>query len=286
MDKMKFKKSYFIKTTAGKISIVLTILFLVTFFAGLFLGIKCTDPICKELNAFLLGLSGNIFGLILTVYFIQRLMDSAKDKNKRQEENKKILRYHRIMELYISQYKRHFSLVITPLEKQVTFQFNNIEESFAFKDMCYLHGPSLLLSDPFLEQSRISLFYKSEKAIVDFLKKMVEEIDFKYNDSLYSVINDFLDSSIRLDVSGGILQNEHLFEGEGNNKRKMSDIVEEYIKEDEKHNWVNKISIYNYSGDFMGPYVTLYRLLIIERQQIIKYESEIDKIKKCTNIEK
>ena len=286
MDKMKFKKIYLIKTTAGKISIVLTIMFLVTLFAGLLLGIKYTNPIYKEFNAFLLGLSGNILGLILTVNFIQRLMDSAKDKNKRQSENKKILRYHRITELYLSQYKHYYCMMITPMGELPTIQFDDLKQSFEFKDLHHLHRFSIFEGDPTLGESRISLFYKAEKSIVDFFKKMIEEIVFNYNDSLYSVINDFLESSIRLDVSGGILQNEHIFSGPDNDKRKMSDIVEKYIKEDEKYNWENTMSDPNRYANVMGPYVTLFHLLKIERQRINEYALEIDRIIKCTNIDK
>lgn len=285
MDKIKLKVFNLIKSTAGKISIVLTILFLTTLFVGLLLGVKDANPICERFIAFLLGLSGNILGLILTVNFIQRLMDSAKDKNKRQTENKKILRYHRIMELYLSQYKHYFCMIITPIEEQRTIKFDDLKQTFEFKDLHHLHRFSFFEGDPTFGETRISLFYKAEKAMVDFLKKMIEEINFNYNSSLYSVINNFLVCSIRLDVSAGILQNERLFTGPDNDKRAMSNVIEEYIKEDEKHNWVSILNDPNRSANIMGPYVTLFQLLKIERQYIIEYESEIDRIKKCTNIE-
>ena len=53
---------------------------------------------------FLLGLSTNIFGLIITIFFAQKYIDAVETKNRKAAETNEILRHDRIMQQFILLY--------------------------------------------------------------------------------------------------------------------------------------------------------------------------------------
>lgn len=59
---------------------------------------------------FLLGLSTNIFGLIITIFFAQKYIDAAETKNRKAAETNEILRHDRIMQQFILLYGIQLSI--------------------------------------------------------------------------------------------------------------------------------------------------------------------------------
>lgn len=144
---------------------------------------------------------------------------------------------------------------------------------FSFEDMHDMYKQSLYMCGGLSEPS-IVLFYNAEEKLRNYMIEMAQKIDFKYNEPLKDIIMSFVEKSIELDMRGAILGNIHLRVS----KNKLSEIVEEYIK-DSSNDWVNKWREGELNGNIMMPYVILYNLLISEINLIIKYRDYIRDMK-------
>ena len=68
-----------------------------------------SDDILSYFFNLLLGLSTNIFGMIITIFFAQKYIDATEAKNRKAAEANEILRHDRIMQQFIWICKYHDS---------------------------------------------------------------------------------------------------------------------------------------------------------------------------------
>ena len=266
----KIKK--WIKSAAGVVSIILFVTSIIL------LGAACSDygnfseRTTNNVNNILIGLATNLLGIIVTVSFVQHFVDRQNEKDEHREENLKIKRYDRFMNILLTRYLMYLNCVTTPIERRSKNNPLRLSFQFEFEDMCDLHKQSLYTCEGIFESS-IELFYKSEEKLRNYMIEMIQNIDFKYNDQLKEIIIQFVEKSIEYDMRGAILGNITTY----SSGKQMTETIMEYIK-DTSHDWVGKGQKGELNSNMMLPYVQLYSLLKIEIELIGNYKNCIANI--------
>ena len=126
---------------------------------------------------FLLGLSTNIFGLIITIFFAQKYIDTAETKNRKAAETNEILRHDRIMQQFILLYLEGYASIAIPNKLDVSEIHINVAEDdeFAFTDLAGMYDASLMIPKKGAKLIIFDVFYqysycKVVKIILSFLK--------------------------------------------------------------------------------------------------------------------
>ncbi|TLD82659.1 hypothetical protein LS70_006725 [Helicobacter sp. MIT 11-5569] len=260
------KTKKWIKSAAGVVSVVLFITSIIL------LAITWSDygnfseRVATNINNILFGLATNLLGIIVTVSFVQYFIDRQSEKDKHRKENLKIKRYDRIMRVLLERYLMYFKCLTTPIEIRNKNDPLRMLDQFKFEDMCDLYRSSLYICEGLFESS-IELFYESEEILRNYMVKMIQNINFKYNEQLKEIIMDFVEKSIEYDVRGAVLRNMTTYCGEKRN----SETIMEYIK-DTSQDWIGKEQRGKLNSNIMLPYTRLYKLLKIEIELIKGYE--------------
>lgn len=267
--KMFRKIKKWLKSAAGTISVILFIVSIIL------LGMACseygkfTERMANNINNILFGIGTNLLGIIVTVSFVQHFLDEQSSKTEHKEENDKIKRYNRYMEILISRYIMYYTCVITPIDKRNKVQVA-LSLDFNFEDMCDLYKESLYTCEGIYESS-IELFYKAEERLRNYMIEMVQNIDFKYNEPLKEIILQFIEKSAGYDMRGAILNNVKVFMG----NKKMTEVIMENMK-DRNAGWIEREKTGKLNSNVMLPYVQLYKLLKIEAELLCQYEKYVD----------
>lgn len=266
--KMKYKCKKWLKSTAGKISIVLltiSIAFLVLAFSSL--G-NFTARTANNINNVLIGIATNLLGIIVTVSFVQYFIDKQGEQIECDKEWEKILLYNRTLTILLERYELFHNNVVTTSEK---FEASDktLKTSFSFNDICDLYEQCRYITEGIYEPA-IAVFYKSEEQVRDYMMRMLENISFKYYKEIGDAIEKFVQVSYQNDVKGYILQGLSLSTG---SKKEWKEVVRDYIK-DTEIDWIKVISE-SKTANAMGPYVALYYLLQEEAKTILTYRSLI-----------
>lgn len=107
---------------------------------------------------------------------------------------------------------------------------------------------------------------------------MIEEIDFKYYPDILRILCCFIDSAIQANIRNAILFNQKQVGTDNNgNYSNLKDTIHEWIKEDDKYNWVNTVNGQK-SSNVMGAYVELYNLLKVEGNLVNQYKDLVSKV--------
>ena len=170
------------------------------------------------------------------------------------------------MQTLIQRYLMFYIAITTKILDRNKVDIKRVfEHNFELADMSDMYKPSLYMTDGIMEPS-IVLFYKAEEKLCDFMMDMVKNIDFKYNEKLYTILEEFLMESTVYDVRGTILGNMNL-QGDGERKR-LSDIMADNLT-NKTHDWLGRFQRKELFGNAMYPYVLLY-YGIREQMRIIK----------------
>jgi len=173
------KITKWLKSTAGKISGILLLVFGILVFIGRFVN--------SDLNSILIGIATNLVGIIVTVSFVQYFLDKQNVLNEKKEERNTILRYNRIMEYLIKRFICYFDIILTTLDKRHELDLSCFKDNYKFSDMRDLYVGSHLVRDG-LFQPAVESFYNTEKKLIEFCNTIICNINFKY----YSEISDLL----------------------------------------------------------------------------------------------
>ena len=105
------------KTSAGKITIVLFIiansLISITFLPFF----KQSAHLRDNFENILIGIGTNILGIIVTISFVQHIFDKQSEKNEKELEREKIIRFSQIMSFRLEKYFQVFAQITTPLSQ-------------------------------------------------------------------------------------------------------------------------------------------------------------------------
>lgn len=241
---------------------------IILFAVGLILLLLSFLNINETLKNIFIGLGTNIFGIVVTVLFVQRIIDKQDKINEKNEEKDKIIRFSRFMTIMIRRYTALFAQITIPISKFPKDKTPVLKTEFDFEDMKDLHKPCLLMSEGW--KSAISTFYKQEKKLKDYMLRMLENIGFKYYPEIQKTLTDFIENSEAYDVSSAIINNE--------TDQRIIDTISNCFNDNQKEKWVEKFDSNDLHSNFMFNYVILYKLLKIEASLLIGYEREIEKI--------
>lgn len=111
----------------------------------------------------LIGTGTNILGIIVIISFVQHIFDKQSEKNEKELEREKIIRFSQIMSFRIQKYFSVFSQITTPLSEYSKQSEKKINPDFKFEDMKDLYFPCLLMSEE--QKSAISVFYSEENIL-------------------------------------------------------------------------------------------------------------------------
>lgn len=269
----KIKKWIF--SAAGKVSVVLLtvsvlLIFLICSSCGEdFLSTETANTI----NNILIGIATGLIGIVVTVSFVQYAFDKQDEEKKRMEEILTIKRYDKYMQSLIKKFLMFYVTVTTRMNKRnkVT-ETNPFNHNFKFSDIADMYLPSLYLSEGLLKPS-IELFYDAEEKIREYMLKMLENIDFKYNIELEKILMDFVTKSTDLDMRGYILGALKTRTGNEN----MIDCISRDIA-NESHDWLGKFERGELKSHSILPYVQFYYCIQDQVRMLKEYKDYIDKL--------
>ena len=260
------------KTSAGKITIVLFIiansLISITFLPFF----KQSAHLRDNFENILIGIGTNILGIIVTISFVQHIFDKQSEKNEKELEREKIIRFSQIMSFRLEKYFQVFAQITTPLSQFSQQKNKCINPDFKFEDMKDLYFPCLLMCEE--QKSAISVFYSEEKKIKEYMLRMLENIEFKYHSEIQNTLIAFVKQSEAYDVSNAILNYEKM----GTSKEKATELISKQIATNATDNWVGKFESGKLPSNLITNFVILYRLLQKEFILLTEYTKEIKKI--------
>lgn len=252
LKKLFSKINSWFKTSAGKLTVLLL------FFCLVLLGIsflpifKTSSHLRDNFENIIIGIGTNIFGIIITVSFVQFILDKQNEKEERIAEKEKIIRFYQIMSLRIEKYFQVFAQITTPLSVFSQQQDKYINPDFKFEDMQDLYFPCLLIVKS--QHSAISVFYSEERRIKNYMLRMLENIDFKFYPNIQTILLAFVKQSEAYDVRQAILD----YETKG---KPLSKIISSQIATNNVDDWVGQFESGKLKSNIINNFVILYRLL-------------------------
>ena len=276
MKSVKDKLLSWQHSAAGHVSIALIIASVLLFLLACSeIGVGfMTERAAEIANSVLIGLATNLIGIVITVSFVQYFIDKQNEAEERAEEVKIIKRYDKYMQTLIRRYLMFYMSVTTRLKDRNSANLEKpYDHKFKFSDMADMYLTSMLISEGVIEPS-IVLFYKAEENLREYMLRMLENIDFKYNPAIEELLLSFTTKSVDHDMRGQILGAIKTRMGESG---KATEKIAKWIV-DENHDWLGKFSRGELQGNLMLPYVILYYTMQDQIRMIKEYTEYIKKI--------
>lgn len=243
----------------GYFKIILT---LISACAALYFGNWSNESILYDISV-------GVFSAMVLTWFIDEISSRIDEKKARENERKKILRAHIIIELYLTYYIPLFIDLVTPICRRNNNTLD-IPENFSIADLKDLYRPSL--RQPFgYTSSCIRNFYIYDNHLNRCFQEMLLNIDFKYYSELEEIINNFVHESLNNNMEDIILSYET---NSAQCNSIMNDIAtrgQSYAEQLEANN-----SDQNIRSNILFPYVVLYNSLLRKRDIIRRYQEYID----------
>lgn len=225
-------------------------------------------------NNILIGLAVGFAGIIVTITAVQKALENQSIKNEKIEEYKKILRYSKYAKVLISKYILYFNYVVTPENKLKKMPTDNFCNDFILSDLKDIYKLNVLLTEP-LNTPIVFGFFNIEKELFDYFLRMNEEIDFKYSNELYVMLNEYFKNTNEYDSRNSIIgwYNDEQCRGIANN---MCDMLNKYPDRDfEKEFDENDESL---SSNSITQIIMLFKLMKFQKVGIEKYLAIVGKI--------
>lgn len=242
-------------SAAGKVSVALLVACVVIIcliFSNIgegFISIETANTI----NNILIGVATTLFGIVVTVSFVQYIFNKQDANKKRENEIITIKRYDRYMETLIKKYLMFYIPVTTRLaNRDKAVADNPFNHNFKFSDLADMYSTSMYVNES-LVKPVIVLFYDAEEKLKEYMLRMLENVDFEYNPELEKILMEFVTKSTNLDVRGNIL--------DAVNTRMGNTIASEHIASyiaDEKNDWLEMFQQGKLKSNIMLPYVLFY----------------------------
>lgn len=226
------------------------------------------------------GTSTEILGAIVTLWIVQTLLDKYNENLEEKDERRKILNSHKILDIFIEQYKTLLSIMITDYGKYDEKKERYIlQDDFNVTQLQYAHNICLLLNKS-SDFSNIHFFLKNELELRDLIISMIQNIDFHYHDDIYQQLRGYVDTSIKYDVRQAIEKNDNIIKSErAQNSSKYFDFLKDLM--------ANHIQEFMQSlkeeranpSNLMYPYVILYYMINTEKEFLCNYLKLLEVLK-------
>ena len=252
--------------------LIITLIFIVLFFVAIIFTtidfVVLTENFPK-LSGYICNIATECVGLIVTICIIQNIFDKVESKKEKEEENKKILEYSKLISIYLSYYKRAFYCVVTPIEKR---DFENIEFPLEINlnNLKDLHRTTLLITDS-VKKSSVEALFEYERLLKNAFKTLIDNMNFKYNQTLRKIMLDFIMLASISDVSSAILDHK--------NYEDVLKLIEKMLESDDLENLYKEFKNNDLQSNLIMPYFMLYDSLNDKQNIIIEYEKTIESLK-------
>lgn len=219
-------------------------------------------------------LSVGIFSAMILIWFIDEINEHIQEKKSKEKEIEKIIRFNRILQLYIERYKLFYYCVSTPI-KDRDFQNMKLSNDFKLKDMRDLHQTTTLISEGIYDTS-IKSFLFAEEELKSEIQAVIKEIDFDYFPQIRECLTVFVEISLRYNQKKALLEAEQL--KVGNEKSLTTEISE--LLENKADTFYSELQAgKQYSGGLMHPYIYLREMMKVQYDALANYEQEMKKFK-------
>lgn len=141
----------------NKISLTWKIaIILVVFIIGIFV-IHYRTPQDFQWSDYACNIATELFGILVTIIFVENLFNRYNKSKAKQEELEKIVRMHNIAFIYMKFYLRQLHCITTPIEERFKGDIK-LEKDFSLQDLQYIYTPTLILTESY-QQSSIECFF-------------------------------------------------------------------------------------------------------------------------------
>lgn len=234
------------------------------------IAIFCIPEYFTRIHNFLMGIFTGLVILIFTACFIQYLFNIQDKKDRKQKEKEHIMRFNRILNIYITEYKKAISQLVEPYNQSLEIDF---PEDFDFSSLKNMYNICLDFRASFGKATIIDMFFQKENNLENKIIETLERINFDYYTDIYEVLIDFINYSEGLNTRHYIA-NAHTVKA---NNKTIKDIAIELIKEyngNIEEDWRNK----KYYSHVLTPYILLYFMIKNEIDILKKYEELINNL--------
>ena len=277
---MKIKKTVekigrWIRRPVGNASLCLIIASIILTIIGVSDLGNLTERAAANVNSILFGIATNLFGIAITISFVQFFLDQQQEKDDRIEEARRILRQDRIMQELIEIYTVHYNQLTTPLNDIKGLPVSDTKKlnlEFVFTDLRDMYHPSRLLRDRIYNPAIVS-FYESELTLREYCVALLRDIDYKYHPEIGEALLNFVKISTSFDVRNAILS----FVPKSMDDQEMSSYISKLIG-DNSTNWVELAHSGELGSNIMIPFGSLYDMLKAEGQLIVTYCEAVKKV--------
>lgn len=263
-------KTWF-KSESGKLSVILV---LIGFFS-LYLAFSDSCPIisgrAEFINNILIGFATNIFGIVITISFVQFFIDKSSIRCAKNKEKESILQYNIILSKYINRYLLYYQRIILFPKSE---NYTQIKKDFSIEDISGLYSPSLFVTDDFSKPT-IEMFLNTEIELREYIKREIENVRFEFYPNLLSILISFIEISLSFGYCEAIISNSRLKWKEG----KYTDFICNLIKENGSL-YLHEFESGSLVGNAIIPYIYLYYLMKNEIEILEKYCSSLENIDK------
>lgn len=265
IGKMKQLKqlSTWLKSPAGIISVLLLLLGVVLLVVDI---VAETQSLFSNVR---IGFATNLFGIVITISFVQHYFDRQKVQKEMREEKSMILRYNRIVCILLRKYKLLYYCMTHPISQRKSSDSLDLKPNFKFEDLCDLHKNALLTTNDMFEPT-VALFYDAEIQLRNFFITMIENVKFDHFPSVRDSIENYITLSLENDVRGAIVGEQKRGVRYGD-KNKVDEVRNDILNES-KHHWCEMYERGKMGANVMLPYVMLYKLMQRESLALIAYE--------------
>lgn len=236
-----------------------------------------SDDILSYFFNLLLGLSTNIFGMIITIFFAQKYIDATEAKNRKAAEANEILRHDRIMQQFIWLYLEGYASITIPNKQNVSEVHINAAEDdeFELADLAGMYDVSLMVQKKDAKSS-IEIYYENEDKLAKYVMEVIENVNFDFYPELLNILIEFYKIYIKSDEREIILW--PLTVDNLDNRKLIITAMSDMIKSNE-HDWIAQDANGKLNGNVMKSYVALFLKVREERKLIAEYTQEINKLK-------
>ena len=205
--------------------------------------------------------------IIITITFVEYLFNIQRERVAKREEAASILRRHRVMQLYISDYIKYYHCISIPLS--VKSDNNHIQpfmpSSFSVHDLRDMYFSPLYVTDSFSTPA-IQKFFAVEQDLCNYIITTISAIDFKYYPQVLDIFTSFINASFDCDVEDFILAAPKISMGDKTEDKFAFEIISSY-----KGDVVADVYSGKLRSNIVIPYVLLYTAMNTERDLINKY---------------
>jgi len=228
----------------------------------------------QSLVDYISGTVTEIFGIIITVLFVQLIFEKKSTDNRKDEELRKILRSDRIIRLLIDNYTLFLHCMIHDYNEIIPDN-PTLHVDFKISDLKYLHNRCLLMKMGH-DRLSISLFYESELELRNIFISIIQNIDLHFFPEISSLLLEYIKASYQFDSRGEILNNEKIYTStDKKEKKEFTSVIKELLEQNAEQFMNDYFEGKITHANIMFPYMSLYIMIKKQKEILIKYNEII-----------